>query len=349
MNFNKNLKYFIALFVACVVFAGSFLFTGCGTVYTSKAGTKQDMAGTYKLTTYKQKDDEGNEVDRISQLNVKAYMVVGTDGHGYYVYEDDNTPLWYDTTYIEYNKDTEQTDLYKSIRFTVGKGNVTINRQKPGCGYEPTMGFNVKTKTFNYFIPDSHYYGCYPSYYTSVLYTKISEDTDLTTVAAELDTELAPLPRYELKNLNGILIFHAGQVNTEHAGDVTNEEFGKYKYYVVDFNAATEMANIYYELVDGGAGAQVEENVEIEVSTIMPTEENYYQHLVTVKFFNKNYKAVVSTYYGCPSSLNYDEFTDFDENGTSWEIYNNYFSKYIGDKTINEVVAAQLEIYNNSL
>ena len=344
------LKIAIIYCFAFILFVSSFMLTGCGTMYSSKAGTLDDIAGTYKLTTYKQKDDDGNEVDRIEQLHVKAYMVVGKDGNGYYAYQDDNTDFWYDTTLIQYIKDIENEELYKSIRFTIGKGEVKINKQKPGCGYEPTMGFNVNTKTFNYFIPDytPQYSWIYPSYYTSVVYTKISEDTDLTKMASELERDLNPLPRYELKNLDGVLIFHAGMVNDEVSGGVVNSEYNKYKYYIVDFNALEEKADIYYELVEGSAGAQVENDVELEVTVVPFGEENYYQEFLMIKFFENNeYKAVI-TFYSVPARfLNYEVDAEPDENGTIYSIYINQFEKYSGQsQTIEDIIAEQLALYN---
>ena len=343
---------FTVLIALSIIFVGAMMFAGCGTIYTSKPGTIEQMKGTYKLTTYTQKDSEGEKVDRIAQLNVKAYLVVGSDGHGYYAYQDDNTAFWYDTVGIQYNKDGQDDTLYKSIRFTTGKGTVTINKQKPGCGYEPTMGFNVNNKTFNYFIPDDtpSQSWLYPSYYTDVIYTKISDDVDLTKVSTEFGTTLAALPAYELKNLDGVLIFHAGQVNSERAGDVTNPEFGKYKYYVVDFDATTKKANIYYELVEGSAGAQTLTNQQLDVRIGQTTQDNYTQRYVAIKFFNKDYVGYTNDNSAPVRYLNYDVNTPFDESGTSYQIYTNWFEKYAGDKTnINDIVADQLALYNSSL
>lgn len=342
----------IVLYAISFLFVGAFAFAGCGTMYTSRPGTLEQMKGTYKLTTYTQKDSEKNEVNRITQWHVKAYVVVGTDGHGYYAYQDDNTEFWYDTISIQYNKDDQNAELFKSIRFTTGVGTVTINKQKPGCGSEPTMGFNVNTNTFNYFIPDDtpSQSWLYPSYYTDVVYTKISDDTDLTKIASEFNTTLNVLPKYELKNLDGVLIFHAGQVNTERAGDVTNPEYGKYKYYVVDFDAKTEKANIYYELVEGSAGAQTQTNVQLDVRVEQSTQNEYNQRYVIVKFFNKDFVGSSSDFSAPVRFLNYEVNTPFDESGTSYQIYANWFEKYYGDKTnINDIVADQLDAYNNSL
>ena len=48
--------------------------------------------------------------------------------------------------------------------------------------------------------------------------------------------------------------------------------------------------------------------------------------------------------------LNYEVLSEPDENGSMTQIYNNYFEKYFGSNTdIEDIVAEQLEIYNNSL
>lgn len=342
----------VGLCVLTLLVTSAVVFSACGTMYSSVAGKMEDMTGTYQLTTFKQKDD-GVEVDRITQLNVKAYMVVGADGNGYYAYQDNNTEFWYDSTLIKYTKDLQKPELYKAIQMTVGKNDTRISYQKPGYGYEPPMGFNVNTKTFNYSIPDDQptQSWLYPSYYTSVVYTKISDKTDLSTISAKTGRNLTPLAKYEIKSLNGALIFHAGIPNHEIAPTVNNPQYNIYKYYVVDFDAVNEKANIYYELIEGSAGAQVENNVAVEVNVTKTTDEynNSIVH-VAIKFFGEYYDAYVSFTSTPPIYLNHAVFTEPDEYGSSYEIYNNNFAKYSGSKTtIDEIVAEQLEAYNNSL
>ena len=318
-------------------------------MYHSKAGTMQALTGTYQLTTYIQKDDNGNDINRLSTLHVKAYMVVGNDGHGYYAYQDDNTEFKYDTTLIRYTKDLDNPELYKAIQFTTGVSDTRISYQKPGYGYEPTMGFNDNTKTFNYTIPDDRHprNGFYPSYYTSVVYTKISDRTDLSTIAREMHKTLAPLPRFETKNLAGILIFHANQPNTSVDPTAINPEYDKYKYYVIDFDDVNETADIYYTLTNSDEPCILNDQ-PIEVSVVRTTDDyGNISNRLTIKLLNQDYSATIS-FGGAPRYLNYEIMTQPDEYGTMWNIYSNGFEKYQGEQTVNEVVATQLEIYNNS-
>ena len=351
MQKSKIKMFGTALLAVCAIMltvVSALVFSACGTMYRSNPGTLEQMAGTYRLTTYTQLDDDGNDVNRVEQWHVQAYLVVGTDGHGYYAYQDDNTDFWYDTILIQYGRDSENQDLYKSIQFTKGVSDTRISYQKPGYGYEPVMGFNANNLTFNYTISNDPHprKGIYPSYYTDVIYTKISNNTDLTTVAAETKRDLAPLAMYELKNLNGVLVYYAGMPNNEIAPDVTNPQYNKYKYYVVDFNALNKTANIYYELVEGENGQQVEENVKIDVAlTTKVTGENSTLTTLSLKFFDEEYSATVN-FGSAPNRLYHIVNTEPDEFGTSTEIYNNWFRKYTGDKTtLDEIIAEELEHY----
>ncbi len=145
----------------------------------------------------------------------------------------------------------------------------------------------------------------YPSYYTHVVYTKISNDTNLNKIAHETNRTLAPLPIYELKNLDGVLVFHAGMPNNEIAPTVTNPQYNQYKYYVVNFDARNQTVDLYYETINGDA--QHEENVPVDIS--FKTLENGTRQLVA-KFFDEEYTAVIN-FGGAPRYLNHEVNTPF--------------------------------------
>lgn len=318
-----------------ITFVSAYMLAACGTMYHSKAGTMQDMIGTYQLTTYKQKDDDGNEIDRIKQLHVQAYMVVGADGHGYYYYQDDTTPYWYDTTLIRYTKDNENSNLYKAIQVTKGVSDrdTKIDRQKPGNGYEPQMGFNVNTKTFNYSISDDrHPRYTYPSYYTNVVYTKISNDTSLNKVARETHRTLDPLPIYELKNLDGVLVYRTGNHQD-------NPEYQKYQYCVVDFDAVNRTADLYYQLTDG-TEPQQQNDVPITVN-VTSRQDDYNNTLtrVSLNIFGQTFDAPIN-FASAPSSVTHEVNSAPNEDGSYALLYSNWFEKYRGDKTsLEEIIA----------
>ena len=345
--YQNNLlnKIFTTLCALSLSFASMFIFSACGTVYHSLAGTMSDIAGTYKLTRYIQKDDNGNPIDRINQLHVNAYLVVDTDGYGYYAYQDDETEFWYDSILIHYNTDDENPNLYKSIQFTRGisQERQYINKQKPGNGYEPVMGFNANNKTFNYFIPDFKptLKGIIPSYYTDVVYTKISTSVDLSKISAETNRYLTPMPEYELKNLNGVLVFTAGTPNHNVAPEIDNPQYDKYKYYVVDFNATTKTADIYYERTEGNDGAHIEYNVAIPTYIII---NPFGTNMVVMKFFDQEYIAEVNPKYETPKAVTYIVNSKSNEDSLSTMVYYNVFWKY-ENATIEEAIAIQLENY----
>ena len=71
-------------------------------------------------------------------------------------------------------------------------------------------------------------------------------------------------------------------------------EYNKYKYYVVDFDAQTETADIYYELVEGTAGPQTQSDVQLNVTVVKPSEQNSYVSQVVIKFFDIYYHLILN-------------------------------------------------------
>ena len=142
-----------------------------------------------------------------------------------------------------------------------------------------------------------------------------------------------------------MLIYYAGMPNNEIAPDIINPQYNKYKYYVVDFDALNETADIYYQLV-ADEEAQVERNVKIDVAiTTKKTGEYSTLTTLSLKFFNEEYQAMVN-FGSAPIYLNHTVNTEPDEFGSYSEIYNNRFHKYYGDKTtIEEIISEELEHY----
>ena len=90
----KHFKRVLFFFIAAMIVSG---FSGC---YVVKGGNVKDVVGTYKLTTYSRTYDStnsahaGEKIDYIEQKGITAYLIVTESGEGYYIYKDNETPLY---------------------------------------------------------------------------------------------------------------------------------------------------------------------------------------------------------------------------------------------------------------
>jgi len=229
----------------------AFVLTSC-TMYSSKKGKLEDLVGTYKLTQFiKQEYDAEEDVDMIAKNSIVAYLIVGSQGQGYYIYNGNLS-----TISIEYTYDGDEI---KSIQYNDGFRQTYTKSSQPGYGNETKMGFNVNTKTLSYSQPKFKEFGVkYPK--RSVVYTKESDDTTLSYVRTKVDSTLNDQPDFMLKNLNGLFRLYENYCFTEQQ---EVEGLGLYKYFLADFNNQTKKATLYYKLINGSEGVK-EENVDIK-------------------------------------------------------------------------------------
>ena len=215
--------------LACVlVFA-----TGC---YTSRPAVMKKLVGTYQLTTftrtYTDEQVEGEDTishDLITEKGITAYLIIASDGTGYYVYGDKDTPPYARAVHITYTYDDKKPDKVKEITYTDGS---TTSGNAPGIGRE-TLGLNFKIseKLLTYYTPAIFS----QKYSQSAKYTKLSKVADLSYVQAQLHTTFV-VPRYEIAGLDGLQVF-----------DGTYSD-SPYIYYCLDIRAGLEQADVYYAL-----------------------------------------------------------------------------------------------------
>jgi len=240
------------ILVSLLLILSVFVLTSC-TSYSSRKGKMEDLVGTYKLTTYiKQEYDATEDVDMIEQRSITAYLVVGSEGQGYYVYNGNLS-----TISIEY---TYEDDEIKAIQYNNGSNRVYTKVSEPGYGNETKMGFNVNNSTLSYSISKGKAFNVkYPR--RVVVYTKESNDTTLAYVRTKVSETLADQPDFMLKNLKGLFrlyeVYHMGEPHDEIEG------MGLYEYFLADFNNVTEKATLYYRL-KGETEDKTEEDVDIK-------------------------------------------------------------------------------------
>ena len=236
INMKKNI---CILLLTAIIAAMCFSLSGC---YVSKPGKMSELVGTYELTsyTYRPKDlpDEEESENRISTRGITAYLVIKSDGTGYYAYRDNDTELWLKQVKIDYTYDDEEPDRIDRIRYNTGDA---INSSDlPGTGAE-TLGltFHRAKKSLNYSMPAI----LGRDYSTSVSYTKVSKSIDLSYVRNKMGMSTSFTAPYQMNGLDGVMYSE----RYTYGGDDY-----EYIYYIVDIHPISMKADVYYALKSDG-------------------------------------------------------------------------------------------------
>ncbi len=226
----KTGKIVSAVLAATVSAAALVAFEGC---YKTNPATMNDLVGTYELTLFTRRYTDENvkregeedkpEIihDYIQEKGITAYLVVGSEGKGYYVYKDNQTPVSAAEVKIQYNYEektegegenatTVKTDNIKTLRYFDGKDRA---KDYPGAG-EESLGFDNKNKSLN--VTYNAYNGIILKRNNTqrVDYKKVDSATNLSYVERKLGQKLRIVP-YELIRFDGKFYTDYVQENDE--------------------------------------------------------------------------------------------------------------------------------------
>ena len=204
-------KLLSLVLTAALCLTAVFVLTAC---YASKPVLMEDLVGTYQLTKFTRTGTGENAEthDLIAEKGIVAYLVVGADGKGYYVYKDNDVELYVKEVRIEYDYATEDvteeyvddqgntqtrivetktTDLIDEIRYYTGDGSAT----HPGGGHE-NLGVNGAILNFYYAAIFQRKES------QSVEYKKVDKAVDLSYVQGKLG-QLPAATAYEVQRMGG--------------------------------------------------------------------------------------------------------------------------------------------------
>jgi len=304
---------------------------GC-TMYSSKAGSKEEMIGTYELTVYKKKNENNEEIDYKAIISAKAYFTLDINGYGYYAYQDKDTTVKCSQVYSTFIVDDEDETKYKSIELSDGITHKYLWEQKPGCLAEPKMGFDKNYHTFSYTIPKQtkNLLLSHDVDYSYVSYTKISNNTDLTTINEKLGTSFSFTKPFELSNMSGFY-YATFNDNTDHH----NEDYGKYEYMIIDMDSYNNgNVDVYYSLVAAPGKTQV-------ACSITLVETNGIYKYPQISILGKTYEGSGS-YNKLATSFSRQVYSEPDDQGTKTQYYSDYFSHYLGTQTTIDNYIAEI-------
>jgi len=309
-------KFIIALLLTAII--SSLLLTAC---YVSNPAKMDELVGTYELTSYTRRpknsdpEDENATVDMIKDKEITAYLVVKSDGYGYYVYKDKDTELTAYSVRITYTYDDEHPDQVKEIYYE--DGYVTSGNNYPGRGRERLgLNFKKKDRRLTYSVPSSELMK--RDYSQSVEYTKVDNANDLSFVNSKLNASLSA-SEYGLKGLEGLF------VNSDIYGSET------YVFMAVEFSKDLKTANYYYALK---ADEVLVKQSGLNVSTVYPEEDH---NIVLITIGSQTFKRNLNALYP-------NVYTTVDQN-EYYTLSSYYISEEDQDKTTEQILQPILDQY----
>lgn len=229
-------KIIITLLITVLIALCGLSLAAC---YLSKPSTVDDFAGTYELEVYTrtyEKDDgtDAEPTNMIEKDGIKAYLIVGKEGTGYYVYKSgDNAPV-VNKIKIAYTYDGDDSDLLTEIRYYSGCS--TDGDGYPGKGEEVLgLTFGKKDKRLTYSMP-----GVFGRKFSqTVKYIKVDKATDLSYAQSKLGVTLKAT-EFELYGLG--LFVNSSYYQDDDPGI----------YFLVNFKDNGEKADVYYAMKADG-------------------------------------------------------------------------------------------------
>lgn len=158
------------IIVCTLVFAMLLLSLTClSGCYNIKSGKMKNVEGTYELVAYSTNKDE------IVENGVKLYVVIRSDGTGYYAYSDNDTALYFSELRCRFTQDPEKSGYYEYVELNFTGNNDSWH----------TLGINsrLRVKNLNSYKPK--YKGnlfegnVAVDYYINVDFERVSKKTDL--------------------------------------------------------------------------------------------------------------------------------------------------------------------------
>lgn len=182
---KSTVKRIITLTTAiALLILSTAVLSGC---YLIKSGKMSWIEGTYKLRSY------GGDVDRLAERGIEMYVVIRSDGTGYYAYKDNNTDPYISEIKCRFTQDTEEPDKYSYVEINFSG----TEYEKFGI-YAQWLELGTTLTCHDYIYEGNIFEGTYGLKYTiTAIFERVDRATDLEHVH-EVFTDAAMLP-YDAK------------------------------------------------------------------------------------------------------------------------------------------------------
>lgn len=160
--------------ILTLVLALSVLLSLCG-CYVVKSGKMSKVEGTYLLTYYSAGED------MLAKDGITLYIVIESDGSGYYAYSDNDTEAYYSEMSCRFTQDTEKSGYYSYVE---------LQFEENGDWHKLGVNSRWRDRKLNSSVPK--YKGSILNgtleidYYTSVTFERVSGKTDMSYIENKL-------------------------------------------------------------------------------------------------------------------------------------------------------------------
>lgn len=248
----RNIKKILtSVMLACIVLFSLLQLSSC---YTIKSGKMRSVEGTYELSSY------STDKNEIEENGIKLFIVIISDGTGYYAYEDKDTPLYVSELRCRFTADAEKSGYYSYVDLNFTGGNddwhtFGINsrlRNKNLNSYKPKYQGNIFDGTYGV------------KYYIDVDFTRVSSKTNLSYVEKIFGKqEVKP---YKFKQFEGVY-FYSGASSDDTAFDSAAYP-SPYVYYYMNVDLYSNKGEVWYMLKSD----EIQKNEKLE--SVRLVEEN---------------------------------------------------------------------------
>lgn len=230
---KNNKRIFSLVLLALLLTLSLLAFTGC---YTVKSGKMRSVEGTYELTNYSAK------VNEIEENGVKLYVVIRSDGTGYYAYTDNDTPLYFAELRCRFTADPEKSGYYSYVELNfTGKSDgwekLAINARWN------KKNLNSNTPRYKGNIFDGTY-GI--DYYVDVDFTRISRSTNVLHLAENLGVYQPDIMPYGSISFGGVYSYDG--VKTEIGEPFYSSYTDPFVYFYMNVDLYNSVAEAWYML-----------------------------------------------------------------------------------------------------
>ncbi len=211
----------------CFIFFLTVIFTIIllATLIACENADKNDIKGTYELTTWDYYYEDDVATDIMERDEVKAYVVIAGQDRGFYVYQSKSTPLYCRQVKVELEYSSSDPEKIIVVRLNDGMGwKISFTTSK--------ISKDVKLKDHKIKFLDQKK--------SLKEFTRISKATDLSTVNKEVGATLTYVD-YEHAPFDCWYEYVYETSKPEHYEDVE-----RYVYYFVKTDVTTNKATAYY-------------------------------------------------------------------------------------------------------
>ena len=223
-------KSLLSIVLIMVFVFSVFQLSGC---YIVDSGKMKNVEGTYELTIY------GTNKNEIEARGITLYVVIKSDGSGYYAYSDNDTEMYYSELRCRFIADTEESGKYSYVEIDfLGNGEY----EKFGVNSK----IDNKTLTYSRYVwKGSILNGTLSVDYTiSATLNRVDKATDLSYIKEKFgDKNVVP---FGAKNLSGVYFY------SETVFDDSQYQPGDYQspfvYFYINIDCISGVAETWYML-----------------------------------------------------------------------------------------------------